>query len=205
MGGSAVTTHNHPSLVLASASAARTRLLRDAGIDHVCDPADINEAALKQKWTGDAEGLALELACLKALEVTRRHGGAMVIGADQVLALDAKIFDKPGHVDRVRAQLESLRGKTHTLISAVAIARDGEVLWSNADQVHLTMRHFSDAFLDDYVKQVGADVAGSVGAYHLEGLGAQLFAKVDGDYFTVLGLPLIALMQELRDRGVLKK
>lgn len=197
-------TTNSPPLVLASASAARTRMLRDAGVDHVCDPAHVDEGAIKNAWSGTAENLALELAKAKALEVAQHYPGALVIGADQVLALKNEILDKPGHVSKVRDQLLKLRGRTHTLISAVALVRDGEVLWQNVDQAHLAMRDFSDAFLTDYINGVGEDVAGSVGAYHLEGLGAQLFDTVEGDYFTVLGLPLIALMGFLRSQGLLK-
>lgn len=139
-------TTNSSVLVLASASAARTRLLRDAGVDHVCDPAHVDESAIKNAWSGTAENLALELARAKALESARRHPGVLVIGADQVLALNNEILDKPGHVDKIRDQLSKLRGRTHTLISAVTVVRDGEVLWQNADQAHLAMRNFPMPF-----------------------------------------------------------
>lgn len=191
-------------IVLASASPARTRLLTSAGVAHVCCPADVDEAAVKRKWTGGPEGLALELAKTKALHVSAQRPGAFVIGADQVLALGGEIFDKPGTLNGVRAHLQTLRGQNHTLISAVAVARGGSILWSTADSATLRMREFSDGFLDAYIAAVGEEVAHSVGAYHLEGLGAQLFDEVQGDHFTVLGLPLMALLNYLRSQGALQ-
>lgn len=191
-------------IVLASASAARTRLLTDAGVEHVRDPAHVNEAAIKADWSGRPEALARELARTKALAMTTKHPDALVIGADQVLALGRNIVDKPGNVNKVRAQLEKLRGREHRLISAVAVAQGPDVLWDLVDTAHMRMRPFSDAFLDDYVTRAGASVAGSAGAYHLENLGAQLFEAVEGDFFTVMGLPLIPLLNFLRNQGALK-
>lgn len=192
------------SIVLASASAARTRLLTDAGVEHVRDPAHVDEAAIKATWSGRPEALARELARTKALAMTAKHPDALVIGADQVLALGRKIVDKPGTVDMVRAQLEKLRGREHRLISAVAVAQGPDVLWDLVDTAHMRMRPFSNAFLDDYVARAGADVTNSAGAYHLENLGAQLFEAVEGDFFTVMGLPLIPLLNFLRNQGALK-
>jgi len=191
-------------IVLASSSQARTRMLTDAGVAHVCDPAHVNEAAIKAGWTGRPEALARELARTKALAVSARRPDALVIGADQVLALGGNVVDKPGTVDRVRAQLERLSGREHRLISAVAVAHGPDIVWDLVDTAHMHMRPFSAAFLDDYVARVGADVAGSAGAYHLENLGAQLFDNVEGDFFTVLGLPLIPLLNFLRAEGALK-
>jgi len=192
-----------PNLVLASASAARTRMLKDAGVDHLCDPADIDEAAVKRNWSGPAEGLAQKLALEKAQAVSPRHSDALVIGCDQVLALGDDIFDKPGTVQRAKEQLKHLRGRKHRLISAVSVVCNGEELWSYYDCADLTVRNFSDAFLEYYLQRVGKDVVSSVGAYHLEGIGAQLFDSVNGDFFTVLGLPLMDLMKFLRLRGAL--
>jgi len=192
-----------PDLILASASVARTRLLTDAGVAHICDPADIDEDAVKRNWSGDAAGLAEKLALEKARVVGVRHPNALVIGSDQVLVLDDVVFDKPGSLEKVRDQLECLRGRKHCLISAVSLVQNGQVVWSHTTRATLTMRPFSDAFLDDYLDRVGSTVKNSVGAYHLEGLGAQLFEAVDGDFFTILGLPLIELLDALRRRGVL--
>lgn len=203
MGGLTVSVNNAAEIVLASASAARTQLLAEAGVAHTCHPADVDEGAVKQNWPGKAEGLALELAKAKALFVSRQQPNTYVIGADQVLAFDGDVFDKPGTVDGVRAHLQKLRGHTHTLISAVAVAQGGYILWSSSDSANLSMRNFSDAFLDTYIEAAGTDVAHSVGAYHLEGLGVQLFDLVEGDYFTVLGLPLIPLLNFLRSQGAL--
>lgn len=191
-------------VVLASSSKARTRMLTDAGVEHLCDPANVNEAGIKAGWSGRPEALARELARTKALTVSARHPDALVIGADQVLALGGNVVDKPGSVDRVREQLERLSGREHRLISAVAVAHGPDIVWDLVDVAHMHMRSFSEEFLDDYVARVGNDVTGSAGAYHLENLGAQLFDKVEGDFFTVLGLPLIALLNFLRSRGALK-
>lgn len=191
-------------IILASTSKARTRMLTDAGVEHRCDPAHVNEASIKADWTGRPEALARELARTKALTVSARHPDALVIGADQVLALGGNVVDKPGSPDRVREQLNRLSGREHRLISAVAVAHGPDVVWDLVDTAHMHMRAFSDGFLDDYVARVGDDVADSAGAYHLENLGAQLFDKVEGDFFTVLGLPLIALLNFLRTQGALK-
>jgi len=192
-----------PQIVLASASQARTRMLEDAGVHHLCDPADIDEAAIKQNWSGSVEGLAQKLALKKALVVSARHRDALVIGSDQVLAVGDEILDKPGAIPRAKEQLIYLRGREHRLISAVSIVCNGEELWSFHDHADLKMRNFSDAFLQDYLQRVGQDVISSVGAYHLEGVGAQLFENVEGDFFTVLGLPLIHVLNFLRLRGAL--
>lgn len=191
-------------IVLASSSKARTRMLTDAGVEHLCDPANVNEAGIKAGWSGRPEALARELARTKALTVSARHPDALVIGADQVLALGGNVVDKPGSVDRVREQLTRLSGREHRLISAVAVAHGPDIVWDLVDTAHMHMRSFSEEFLDDYVARVGNDVTGSAGAYHLENLGAQLFDRVEGDFFTVLGLPLIALLNFLRSRGALK-
>lgn len=191
------------TVILASASQARTRLLSDAGVVHVCDPADIDETALKNQWTGPAEGLAQRLAEEKARVVSLRQKDHWVIGADQVLALGQTIFDKPENIKAAREQLLALRGRSHRLISGVSLVRNGDLMWSHYDSAKLYMRSFSNTFLEDYLKRVGDQVSSSVGAYHLEGLGAQLFDAVEGDFFTVLGLPLVPLLKALRAQDIL--
>lgn len=203
MGVLTVSADAAAKIILASASAARTRLMAGAGVAHTCCPADVDEDLVKRNWTGKAEGLALELAKAKALHVSAKNPDTYVVGADQVLAFEGDVFDKPGTTQGVRDHLQKLRGHTHTLISAVAVARDGYILWSTADSANLSMRAFSDAFLETHIAAEGEDVAHSVGAYHLEGLGAQLFDQIEGDYFTVLGLPLIPLLNFLRSQGAL--
>lgn len=191
-------------IVLASTSQARTRMLTDAGVEHLCDPANMIESVVKNGWTGRPEALARELARTKALLVSARHPDALVIGADQVLALGGNVVDKPGSPDKVRDQLDRLSGREHRLISAVAVAKGPDIVWDLVDTAHMHMRQFSDAFIDDYVSRVGEEVATSAGAYHLENLGAQLFDRVEGDFFTVLGLPLIPLLNYLRTEGALQ-
>lgn len=190
-------------IILASSSVTRARMLNNAGVEHQCDPSHINEAAVKASWHGRPEALARELARTKALTVSARHPDALVIGADQVLALGVNVVDKPTTVEDVRDQLLRLRGREHRLISAVAVAHGPDINWDLVDTAHMHMRSFSDAFVDDYIARVGPLVLGSAGGYHLENLGAQLFDRVEGDFFTVLGLPLIALLNYLRLHGAI--
>lgn len=194
------------TIVLASASRTRLDLLRRAGVAVEAEAAAIDEAAVKQALHADGakpEDVAEALAEMKAQRVSRRRPGALVIGADQMLDCNGVWFDKPPDLDHARAQLLALRGKTHALISGAVAVRDGERLWHRTDRARLTMRPFSDGFLEWYLAQTGPAALTSVGAYQLEGLGAQLFAKVEGDYFTILGLPLLPLLDYLRTRGVL--
>ena len=191
------------TLILASGSATRRKILEDAGIAIVVEKPRVDEEAVKAGLR--AEGLkpreqADALAEVKALSVSRLRGG-LVLGADQMLALGDEAFDKPADRIEARAQLVALRGKTHALLTAAVIAREGQVIWRHVDTPKLTMRAFSDAFLDDYLDRVGEGALSSVGGYQLEGLGAQLFSRVDGDYFSVLGLPLMPLLSYLRDIG----
>lgn len=194
------------NLVLASASPSRRAMLEAAGLDCVIDPPAVDEDSIKQAMRADGAGpadVAEALAEMKAKQVSRRHPNAMVVGADQMLECGTVWFDKPVDRDHARGHLQALRGKSHRLIASVVVVQNEARQWHFNGSVTLTMRPFSDGFLDDYLDRAGDRVLTSVGAYQLEGLGAQLFNKVDGDYFTVLGLPLLPLLDYLRTRGVL--
>ena len=193
-------------IILASASAARAALLRAACLPFAVEPAAIDEARLKResRQAGDsAIACATALATEKAAAVSRRHQEALVIGADQVLAAGAEWFDKPGDLAEAEAQLRALRGCCHRLATAVCVARAGVPLWRAASEPELTMRQFSDAFLAAYIAAEGEALLGSVGAYRLEGRGVQLFSRISGDHFAVLGLPLVELLGFLRERGAI--
>jgi septum formation protein len=194
------------ALILASASTSRQRLLADAGIIAATDPADIDESIIKQecRQTGrSSTECAAQLAEAKARAVAVRHRDGLVLGADQMLDCDGEWFDKPRDVTEARDQLQRLRGRTHELITAATIIRNGEQLWQAIERPRVTMRAFSDAFLDHYLGWVGDRVLNTVGGYELEKRGAQLMEKVDGDYFAILGLPLLPLMHFLRGAGAL--
>jgi septum formation protein len=193
-------------LVLASASPYRRKMLAAAGLSFEVVVADVDEASLKRALASrsprpQAAEVAETLARAKAEAVSARHPGALVIGADQVLVLGDELFDKPGDAKAARAQLQRLRGNTHRLISGVALVQGGRLLWSRADEASLAMRAFSDAFLDLYIAKSGPGICHIVGAYEIEGLGIQLFDRVAGDHFTIIGLPLVPLLAELRSRG----
>jgi septum formation protein len=193
----------HP-LVLASRSAARRTMLEAAGIPIAIAPADIDERGVESRAAPtSASEAALLLAREKARIVAVRLPGHFVVGADQTLALGRARFTKP--TDRTAAfeQLRTLSARTHELHSAVAVARDGRVIFSHADIAKLSMRALSDRFLESYLDAAGNDVHHSVGAYQLEKLGAQLFERIEGDYFTILGLPLLQLLAFLRREGCL--
>lgn len=197
-----------PPVLLASASPIRHRLLREAGIDCAAAPATIDEAGVKESLRAEgaaADEAAATLAELKALRVSTARPGVLVIGADQILVCDDVWFEKPGDAARARSQLEALRGRDHELVTSVCVALDGTVTWRHGARARLTMRSFSDDFLADYLVREGAAVYESVGAYRLEGLGAQLFTRVEGDYFAILGLPLLPLLDFLRGHGVVRR
>lgn len=194
-------------IVLASGSRARREMLAAAGVHFTVRPADVDEPAIRDHLFKDdprisPKRVAEVLAVAKAEDVGGKQPGAVVIGADQVLALDDSLLSKAESLDAAREALQRLRGRTHELHSAVALAEDGTVTWTHVATARLTMRDFSDYFLDDYLRRAADRVSQTVGAYELEGLGVQLFERIEGDYFTILGLPLLPLLGELRARGI---
>ncbi|WP_438852344.1 Maf family protein [Brevundimonas nasdae] len=191
-------------LVLASKSAARRAMLENAGVAFEVRVAGVDEDAIKARSGDlDAAALAVRLAEAKALAVSRDDEAVWVLGSDQTLAFDGGLISKAATLEAARGRLKSMRGKTHHLHSGAALAVKGQVVWSGVDTVQMRMRDFSDAFLDAYLAAEGEVLLTCVGSYRLEGLGSQLFEAVDGDYFTVLGLPLWPVLAELRRAGVL--
>jgi nucleoside triphosphate pyrophosphatase len=189
-------------LVLASKSDVRGKILAAAGLRFEIRPATIDERAVERKAAmPDAVAAARLLARGKALAVAAAQPGRLVLGADQTLARGGKRFSKPVGRDDAAAQLRELRGRTHELHSALTLVRDGAALFDCVDTARLTMREFSDRFLDDYLAMVGETALTSVGGYQLEGIGIHLFERVEGDYFTILGLPLLPLLAFLRQNG----
>lgn len=197
-----------PAVVLASASPSRRALLRNAGLAVACEAARIDEGEVKVSLKAEGatpERVAETLAELKAQRVSRRHAGALVIGADQMLDCNGVWFDKPTDLTHAAAHLKALSGREHRLISALCVVRDGTRLWHHIEEARLLVRPLSDAFIADYLEAVGDAALTSVGAYQLEGLGAQLFSRIQGDYFTILGLPLLPLLDILRTHGVVAR
>ena len=191
-------------LVLASRSSVRQMLLTAAGVPAEVQPADLDERTVEAGAPALEPGaIAALLAREKASSVARDYPGRLVLGADQMLALDGKRFAKPADRAAARAQLRSLSGRTHELHSAVAFVQDVTVLFQHVSTARLTMRPLSDRFLDLYLDTIGSAATESVGAYQMEGLGSQLFERVEGDYFTVLGLPLMEVLDFLRRHGCL--
>lgn len=195
-----------PDLILASKSTARRQILEGAGISFQWMDANIDEDGLKQQAIKSGSGpksLALELARAKAHQVAKNYPDAYVIGCDQLLSLGGKNFDKPRDISEAMAHIQAFRGRTHTLTAGVVIMKSADVIWSHVAEANMKMRDISDAFITHYLDSEGDRVLSSVGAYRLEGMGAQLFADISGDYFTVLGLPLLPLLEELRNQGIL--
>ena len=195
-------------LILASTSLVRARLLHAAGIVFDVCEAGVDEDEIKTSLLSrgcDGSVIADALAEAKATCVSRANPQAFVLGCDQVLVCDGKLIGKSADLDGAQALLRQLRGKEHALITACMLAKNGASLWRRQERCTMTMRNFSDGFLETYLKLEGNSILGSVGCYHLEGCGTQLFERVQGDYFSVLGLPLIPLLAALRNHGIVEQ
>ena len=191
-------------LILASASAARARMLREAGVAFDIVPAAVDEAAARDRLSGaDPTRVAEMLAGLKAAEVSRRRPEAMVLGADQIVVFGDEILGKSTSRQQAAAQLVRMRGRPHRLVTAALLMQNGVPLWRHAETATLWMRDFSDEFLAEYLSKEDDALLACVGGYRLEGLGAQLFSRIEGDYFTVLGLPLLPVLAALREHGAI--
>ncbi len=194
------------TFILASASSSRRALLTAAGVSFTVQPANIDEEALKDAFLAagaPSEEIATVLAEAKALAISQGNAGALVLGADQTLLFEREVVSKCADLAAARALLRRLRGKTHRLSGALILAREGRAVWRHQAISSLTMRDFSDSFLADYLLREGEAILGCVGCYRFEGLGAQLFERVEGDYFSILGLSLLPLLAELRRQGVI--
>jgi septum formation protein len=192
-------------LILASASPSRRQLLSNSGLRFAVEPSGVDEEEVTLSLKGErasAQDIATTLAEMKAVRVSSRHPQALVIGADSTLACEGQLFDKPATLADARRQILALAGRTHELCSSVVVARNGARLWHHAERGLLTMRAMSEPFVDAYLARAGQAVCASVGAYQLEGLGAHLFSRIEGDYFTVLGLPLLPLLSFLSEHGI---
>ena len=191
--------------VLASSSKARSALLTAAGIEHEIDPARIDERAVEEAVADaglEPADLATLLAEAKALDVSARHPGRLVLGADQTLGLDGTVVHKAENMEEARRRLLAFSGCSHELNSALALARDGETVWRHVSVAHMHVRPLTPGFIGRYLAQAGSGILSSVGCYQVEGAGIQLFDRIDGDHFTVIGLPLLPLLAELRKQGL---
>lgn len=203
-----MTGSNQPALILASASPARAKVLRNAGVAFAACAAGVDEAALRhslQSEGASAAEAAIALAELKARRGSQSAPGAYVIGADQMLECQGAWYAKPANANEARLQLQRLRGRTHELTSALALVHDGAVIWRHSEAARLSMRDFSDDFLDRYLADHGELALASVGCYQIEGPGIQLFNRVDGDFFAILGMPLLQLLDFLREHELIAK
>jgi len=197
-----------PAVVLASASESRRRLLRNAGVPFRAEASAIDEEEIKAALRAEgasAMQVAETLAELKARRIVRCHPGALIVGADQMLDCDGRWFDKPGFRAAAAEQLRALSGRAHELLTSVCLLRDEQRIWHHNARARLVMRPLSDAFIDAYLDAVGEAALHSVGAYQIEGRGAQLFAQIEGDGFAIQGLPLLPLLEMLRQHGVLAR
>ena len=196
-----------PQLILASASQVRARLLEAAGVPHEVVASAVDEQPIKKRCRDEnltVEQMALELSKEKALSVSENHPDSLVLGADQILECDGRQFDKPNNMTLARENLKYLQGRTHSLVSGMSVVSKGHEIWRHVETSHLSLLPLSDGFVDDYLEKSGPDVLNSVGVYFLEGRGVQLFEKIDGDFFSILGLPLLPLLAFLRRQSVLK-
>ncbi|KCZ54377.1 hypothetical protein HY29_14600 [Hyphomonas beringensis] len=194
-----------PRIILASGSQSRRAVLSAAGVDAETIKPNVDEDAAKAAFRAETMSVrdqAMKLAEMKSMKVSMRENG-LVIGCDQMLSLENEAFDKPVDLDGAREHLRKLSGKTHTLETGIVISENGEPVWRYLARPKLTMRVLSEDFIEDYVEKVGDPLLSTVGAYQLEGLGAQLFTRIEGDYFSILGLPLLPLLDYLRVRKVL--
>lgn len=195
-------------MILASASPIRAQMLRSAKVAVDVQPARVDEDAIKQAMRAEnapARDVADALAEVKALRISAKTSEELVLGADQVLVADNLLYDKPKDLTEARQHLVALRGTQHRLFSAAVLVRNGAPVWRFVGEARLTMRPFSDTFLDWYLHEMGDEALHSVGCYQLEGLGAQLFSRVEGDYHTILGLPLLEVLAILRQHGVIRE
>lgn len=191
-------------LVLASSSPFRRMLMENAGLTFESRAAEIDERKIEAGLEGASpDQVALTLAKAKAVDVTRHFPGALVIGSDQTMSLGSRVYHKPKTLAEAKENLLSLSDKTHRLNSAIAFARDNEIVWEHVAHADLTVRALNETFVDRYLSRVGEKVYGSVGAYQLEGEGIQLFSRIEGDYFTILGLPMLPLLEKLRELGAI--
>lgn len=195
------------NIVLATASQARIAILGNAGIEFAAKSANIDERAVEAPLAASGASpakIAMALAEAKAMAVGNKEEDAFVIGADQTLSADGERWNKPGSLNQAREQLMTLSGRMHELCSAIAIVRAHEVIWRHSEIAQMTMRDLTGEFIDQYLAEVGEAALSSVGAYQVEGRGIQLFEHIDGDYFTILGLPLLPLLAILRELGAIK-
>jgi len=193
------------SVTLASGSQIRRQILDGAGVDYDVEVPRVDEAAIKLAMLADnarLRDIADALAEAKAMKVSRNKSG-LIIGADQIMVMDGRLYDKPKDMDEARARLLSMRGKAHYLMGAVVICENGQPVWRHISKTTLHVREFSESFLDEYLAAEGEGVLAAVGAYKFEGRGAQLFSKVEGDFFSILGLSLLPVLDYLRLRGVM--
>lgn len=192
------------SVVLASTSPFRAMLLKNAGLDFMASAPEVDERALEEPLLNSGatpDDVAQILAEAKAVDVSQRHPGLLTIGGDQTLSLEGSQFHKPQNMDQARRHLLALSGKAHQLNSAVVFARDGQTIWRHVEVAHMHMRELTPEFIGRHLAYVGDIALKSVGAYQLEGQGIQLFEKIDGDYFTIVGLPLVPMLKKLRELG----
>ena len=191
-------------LILASSSPFRRALMVNAGLSFEVVPADLDERALEAPLQDSGvtpEEVAQILAEAKASDVSDRHAGALVLGCDQTLSLGDRVFHKPANMEAARQHLLDLSGKTHQLNSALVLVRNGDVLWRHVSTARMTMRNLDPSFIGRHLARVGKAALSSVGAYQIEGEGIQLFDRIEGDYFTIVGLPLLPLLARLREMG----